>query len=233
MHTYRRILAIGDIHGCARALDALLAAVAPTPDDLVVTLGDYVDRGLDSAGVLNRLIRLAETHPLVALRGNHEELMLKARHDAGSLELWRNCGGDAALISYSPFDEDGGRLADVPDEHWAFLDERCVDIHETGTHFFVHAGVRPNLPLNEQTPLVLRWETFHDPPPHVSGKTMVCGHTPQKGGRPRNLGHAVCIDTHAHADDGWLTCLDVNSGDVWQANERGQVRRFPIDPPGC
>lgn len=68
-HDPTRILAIGDIHGCARALDALLAAVAPTPDDLIVTLGDYVDRGLDSAGVINRLIRLVETHPLVALRG--------------------------------------------------------------------------------------------------------------------------------------------------------------------
>src|SRR5689334_4749079 len=76
-----RILAIGDIHGCARALDVLLAAVAPTPADLIITLGDYVDGGLDSAGVIDRLIKLPVTHRLVPLRGNHEEMMTDARRD--------------------------------------------------------------------------------------------------------------------------------------------------------
>ena len=99
MTTAPRILAIGDIHGCAYALDALLRAVNPAPDDLVITLGDYVDRGLDSAGVLNRLIRLAQTHRLVALRGNHEEMMLNAREGDGPLALWLACGGEATLMS--------------------------------------------------------------------------------------------------------------------------------------
>jgi serine/threonine protein phosphatase 1 len=157
-------------------------------------------------------------------------MMMEARDDRSRLEFWRNCGGDAALMSYAPLGAEDGRLADVPGEHWAFLDERCVDLYEIDTHFFVHGGVRPNLPLDGQTPLVLRWQTFDDPPPHVSGKIMVCGHTPQPGGGPRDLGHAVCIDTHAHADGGWLTCLDVRSGDVWQANERGEVRRFHLRP---
>jgi calcineurin-like phosphoesterase family protein len=222
-----RILAVGDIHGCATALEALLQVVAPTRDEPIVTLGDYVDYGLDSAGVLNRLVRLAETHRLVPLRGNHEQMMAAAREGEAELELWCNLGGEATLISYSPFD-DHGTLADVPDGHWDFLDRRCVDVHETDRHFFVHAGVVPHLPLDRQTPLVLRWQTFEDPPPHCSGKVMVCGHTPQKSGIPRCIGHAVCIDTHAH-DGGWLTCLDVTSGNVWQANERGETRKFHLD----
>ena len=70
---------------------------------------------------------------------------------------------------------------------------------------------------------MLYWESFDDPRPHQSGKVMVCGHTPQRDGVPRNKGHAVCIDTGVHAG-GWLTCLDVKSGTYWQANEQGRTR---------
>ena len=70
---------------------------------------------------------------------------------------------------------------------------------------------------------MLRWESFGLPAPHESGRVMVCGHTSQKSGRSRNVGHAICIDTYAHGG-GWLTCLDTGSGRVWQANERGAQR---------
>src|SRR5580704_11284012 len=80
-----RILAIGDIHGCSGALDVLLKAVQPQPDDLLITLGDYVDRGPDSAGVVQRLLQLRETRRVVSLRGNHELMMLAARRDAKQL----------------------------------------------------------------------------------------------------------------------------------------------------
>ena len=222
MATPPRTLAIGDVHGCAAALDALLRAVRPTPDDLIVALGDYVDRGPDSAGVLNRLLRLDETHRLVCLRGNHEQMMADARA-GGELAFWLSCGGDATLASYCPFD-DRGTLADVPDEHWHFLEKRCVDWFETDTHLFVHGGVVPHLPMDRQTPLVLRWKTFGDARPHAGGKVMVCGHTPQRNGRPKDVGYAVCVDTNAYGDDGWLPGLDVNGGHYWQANERGEVR---------
>ena len=228
MSTSSRILAVGDIHGCAFALEALLRAVRPSRDELLVTLGDYVDRGPDSAGVLNRLVRLAGTHRVVPLRGNHEQMMLDARDGAGELALWLACGGEATLMSYCPF-ADHGTLADVPDEHWEFLERTCVDWYETESHFFVHGGAVPHLPLDRQSPLVLRWQTFDNPERHHSGKTMVCGHTPQKAGVPRDLGYAVCIDTHAHADDGWLTCLDVTTGEYWQANERGQTRSARLE----
>jgi serine/threonine protein phosphatase 1 len=79
------------------------------------------------------------------------------------------------------------------------------------------------MPLDEQPDFMLLWEQFNDPLPHQSGKIMVCGHTPQYSGRPKHLGHAVCIDTWAHGQ-GWLTCLDVATGRYWQANEMGERR---------
>jgi len=223
-----RTLAIGDLHGCAAALDALMARVAPRPEDLIVMLGDYVDRGPDSAGVMNRLVKLSKDRRLVALRGNHEEMMTDARESPAQLELWRSCGGDVALRSYAVLDDEGN-LADVPDDHWDFLDHFCRDYYETVTHVFVHGGVYPNVPLSEQPGLILRWEFFNDPPPHESGRIVVCGHTTQPEGRPRNIGHAVCIDTGAHKRGGWLTCLEAESGRIYQANQIGETRESWVD----
>ena len=80
------------------------------------------------------------------------------------------------------------------------------------------------LALDRQPVRTLRWGRFDDPPAHVSGKVMICGHTPQKRGVPRNLGHAICIDTRAWHPKGWLTCLDPSSGQLWQANNAGKTR---------
>jgi serine/threonine protein phosphatase 1 len=217
-----RVLAIGDIHGCSRALHALLALVQPRPEDLVITLGDMVDRGPDSAGVIQHLLTLQKSVPLVALRGNHEQMMLAAREGEKQEKNWLACGGRQTLASYSVLGAEG-KLVDVPDHHWEFLEHSLVDWHETATHFFVHANAYPDMPLAEQPEYMLLWEEFDRPAPHESGKVMVCGHTPQKDGRPRNLGHAVCIDTWAHGR-GWLTCLDVTTGQVWQAGEPGARR---------
>jgi serine/threonine protein phosphatase 1 len=230
-----RILAIGDIHGCSIAFDTLIAAVKPQPNDKIITLGDYVDRGPDSKGVINRLMALHETGRLTALRGNHELMMLQFRDRAAlpkalrhrKKSQWRNMGGDATLASYSKSGK-AGKLADVPDKHWDFIDYVCVNWCETERHFFVHANAYPDLPLAEQPDYMLFWEKFGNPVPHLSGKTMVCGHTSQKSGVPLNLGHAICIDTRVYGK-GWLTCLDVTSGRVWQANQAGQQRTAWID----
>ena len=87
-----RILAIGDIHGCTIAFDTLLAQVAPQPEDLIITLGDYVDRGPDSRGVIDRILKLRETQQLIAIRGNHDIMMLEARADPTSIDGWRLSG---------------------------------------------------------------------------------------------------------------------------------------------
>jgi serine/threonine protein phosphatase 1 len=77
---------------------------------------------------------------------------------------------------------------------------------------------------------MLFWEFFRPQQPHESGKTMVCGHTAQRSGWPCVLEHGVCIDTCAYGN-GWLTCLDVGSGRLWQANQKGEVRDGWLDAP--
>jgi serine/threonine protein phosphatase 1 len=217
-----RYLAIGDIHGCFTSLQALASSVQIRPDDIVITLGDYVDRGPQSAAVLDWLIDFERNSKLIALRGNHDIMMLQARGGGEAFDEWIKQGGDATLASYSPFG-DTGRLSDVADPHWEFLEKHLRSSFEIETHFFVHANAYPDYPLDEQPDYMLYWERFGSPAPHESGKVMVCGHTSQKSGEILDLGHAICIDTWA-CGRGWLTCLDVISGHYWQANQRGQSR---------
>jgi serine/threonine protein phosphatase 1 len=220
-----RTLVIGDIHGCLRALDALLEEVAPQPDDLVVTLGDYVDRGPDSKGVLDRMLELGARCRCVNLKGNHDPMMLAAREDLEHFSEWLNSGGRQTLASYRA-NEDLRTFAEViPSRHWRFLQVDCVPYHETKMHFYVHANVYSKVPLAEQPDLMLYWETLDAATwrPHESGKTMICGHSVQRSGRPLVLDHAICIDTCVYGN-GWLTCLDTQMEAYWQANERGQTR---------
>ena len=221
-----RLLAIGDIHGCSRALDALLEAVDLQFGDTLVTLGDYVDRGPDSQGVLERLIALdaRDDVALIPILGNHDQMMLEAYRGGG--QDWLYGYGLPTLASYGGGPEE---LSAVPAEHWAFL-ERCVDYHETQRHLFVHANAYPDYPLADTPVYMLRWEKLRAETsrPHDSGKTLICGHTSQKDGHVLDLGHAVCIDTYAHGG-GWLTCLDVNANRLWQANEAGEVQTGWLD----
>jgi serine/threonine protein phosphatase 1 len=215
------IFAIGDIHGCLTALDTLLTRVPVQPDDTLITLGDYIDRGPDTRAVLDRLIELGSTHHLVALRGNHDQMMLSARSSLRAREDWQANGGDMTLLSY-------GSLKAVPQAHWDFFERQCVDYWEYETHFFVHGGVYPDLPLWEQPTHKLHWQRFEDVQPHESGKIMVCGHTSQKNGLPNDIGYAVCIDTWVYSEGGWLSCLDIGTGRVWQANQEGESRQFRL-----
>jgi serine/threonine protein phosphatase 1 len=223
-----RLLAIGDIHGCSRALDALLMAVKLAPDDRLVLLGDYIDRGPDSRGVVERVLALHATYQVVALRGNHELMMLAARGSLDSLQFWLAVGGREAMASYSP----AGHFDDVPETHWRFLRKTCVDWFETETHFFVHANVDADLPLDAQPSTMLQWEVCTEfTRPHCSGKVMICGHTEQRSGWPLVVPQMICIDTWCYGG-GWLTCLDIDSGRVWQANELGATRGGWIDESG-
>lgn len=220
-----RILAIGDIHGCSTALRTLLDAVQPGADDVVITLGDYVDRGPDTKGVIDTLLHLEQTTQLKPITGNHEILFMEAA--AGHLEManWLQVGGYETLLSYAQ----GGTpsLDHVPQEHMTFLAERCLRFWEMDSHFFVHANANAVIPLEEQTDDWLFWTRFDDAYPHVSGKVMVCGHTAQKEGVPTLKPQSICIDTWAYGQ-GWLTCLDVKQGTLTQANQAGQVRKLTL-----
>jgi len=159
-----RTLAIGDIHGCSAALDLLLRLVAPSLDDIVITLGDYVDRGPDSKGVLERLLILESAVHLVPLLGNHDEMMLEAR-GGGGLD-WQAGYGETTIASY------GGDLGQIPEAHWRFL-ERCRDLYETTTHVFAHASIEPHVELEQQTTYVLRWKSLQaDAAPHARGRRL-------------------------------------------------------------
>jgi len=223
----KRHLAIGDIHGCITALTSLVDFVAPNVDDTIVTLGDYVDRGPDSRAVLDFIIKLGEDHHLVALRGNHEIMMLDSRENKSWLHAWLQYGGNVTLKSYAASEDQPGSLADVPEKHIDFLENRLVSYYECPSHFFVHAFADAKLALEDQTDATLFWRRYIDPQPHCSGKIMVCGHTPQRSGLPASDSHSICIDTWAHGG-GWLSCLDVDSGTIWQANEAGDRRRLTL-----
>ncbi len=213
-----RTLAIGDIHGSLTALKALGEFVGYTDEDTIVPLGDYVDRGPDSIGVIDYFIELKKTHKVITLKGNHELMMENARDSEQELYFWMLNGGEATLKSF-----DVESLNEIDSKYWGFI-RSCSRYHETENHILAHAGLEPDVSLKNQSDEFLFWHRIHSTEPHDSGKTLVCGHTPQRNGIPLVLGHAVCIDTFA-VGGGWLTCLDVDTGEYWQANQKGQARK--------
>lgn len=223
-----RLIAIGDIHGCIHALDAVLDEIQPNQHDQLVVLGDVIDQGWESSLVVERLIGLDDECTLVRLKGNHEEMFLSAYASEGLRRYWELAGGVATLNSY----RFGADLLDIPELHRQFLGE-ALDYHETEQHIFVHANYQFDLPMDEQTPDMMHWALMEPEMarPHQSGKTVVVGHTEQANGEVLDLGFAKCIDT-ACWRCGWLTAMEVNSGQIWQASRFGQLRQPGTDAVG-
>jgi serine/threonine protein phosphatase 1 len=225
MHSGVRCFAIGDVHGCLEALEALLTIISPAATDRVVTLGDYVNRGPNSRGVLNRLIRLRNECELIPILGNHDEFMLEACRSGKHRASWLSMGGTATLRSYGA---EGPEFGMVPQDHLGFL-ESCHSYFETNTHIFVHASYIETLSMEQQPGYVLRWESLRGaiPGPHRSGKRVIAGHTSQKSGEVLDLGYLKCIDTYCYGGK-WLTALDVDNGELWQVSREGVPRtRLP------
>ncbi|MBV8616366.1 MAG: serine/threonine protein phosphatase [Acetobacteraceae bacterium] len=211
----RRIYAVGDIHGCLDQLVALHAAIAadlaarPVAAPLLLHIGDYVDRGPDTAGVIERLRHgppIAGV-PTVNLKGNHEQTMIEAlagERAAGT--DWLFHGGKPALASYG-LDPDGPRAAwraAVPEAHLAFL-ERLTMAHREGGYLFVHAGIRPSVRLEDQAPEdLLRIRQPFLFTEQDLGVVVVHGHTPVKNPVVRR--NRIGIDTGA-VFGGCLTCV--------------------------
>jgi serine/threonine protein phosphatase 1 len=216
-----RTLAIGDIHGCLTALETLAHFVDFSPEDTIITLGDYIDRGPNSKKVIDYILRLRKTHQVITLKGNHELMMEDARTEYDDLMNWLLNGGIETLTSFGAVE-----FEQIPLCYWEFF-KSCLSYHETDNHIFVHAGLAPDLLLHEQSDHDLFWLRFHQTEQHHSGKTIICGHTPQRPEVPTVEDHAICIDTGA-CNSGWLTCLDVDSGEYWQANQKGKTRRGNI-----
>jgi len=212
--------AIGDIHGCRVALETLLGQLNLSAGDTIVCLGDYIDRGPDSRGVVTCLIELRKSYDLIHLRGNHEVFLRLAMESPSSREFFLGdlVGGTPTMKSY------GESLNDIPEEHLRFLLEESQLYYETDTHLFAHGGVMPNQLIAEQSEEALTSTRFSmDTTAHCSGKTVICGHTVQ-GDLPQKAGdHTICIDTGAFAG-GWLTALEVETDTYYQANELGEFR---------
>ncbi len=218
-----RVYAIGDIHGRSDLLRILHGRIQkdlearPVEDCILVYLGDYIDRGPDSKGVIDALIRGApfdaETH---FLKGNHEDAMLTFLEDPGFLRMWRDYGGMETLVSYG-VKVPQGRVGDdwidgvheqfsaaLPKTHLAFMHnlELC---HEVGDFFFSHAGVRPGIRIEDQQAADLLW--IRDPflgSKRFHGKLVVHGHTPQE--QPVIKTNRIGIDTGAYIT-GALTAI--------------------------
>jgi serine/threonine protein phosphatase 1 len=215
-----RLIAIGDVHGCAHALDALLDVIAPAADDTLVFLGDLVDQGPQTREVIERIIDLKSRCHVVIIEGNHEEMMFAARETVGALRYWENCGGALTISSY----HFGGTLADVPEKHWKLLAEGRP-YFETDDFIFTHANYLPDEPMELQPGHELRWVVLEpaEMRPHLSGKTVFVGHTEQRDGEVLDLDFVVCIDTSCWRY-GWLTAIDVRTRETWQASKWGLLR---------
>lgn len=223
----KRIYAIGDIHGRADMLDDLLAQIDEDIGDheqaQLIFLGDYIDRGLDSRGVIDRLLAVREERPdSVFLKGNHEAIMLEFLADPEDLPHWLDWGGEETLESYGvdPVGRSPEQLADdmqaaLPKAHWRFLTKLSLT-HIEGDYLFVHAGVRPGAALEDQTETDLLWirKRFHNAgPDERPDYVVVYGHTPVD--KPEDAGWRIAIDTGA-CYGGMLTALVLE----------GSTRRF-------
>lgn len=215
-----RTIAIGDIHGCVHALDAVLNMAAPTADDTVVVLGDYVDQGWDTKQTIELLMDWESQTNLVHLLGNHEEMLLASLTCEKTCRYWENCGGARTISSY----RFGGSITDIPADHIEFI-RRSRPYYETETSIFTHANFEADLPLDQQPEYSLRWKVLEeeDCQCHYSGKTAFVGHTEQRNGEVLNLGCVLDIDT-ACWRNGWLTAINTETLHVWQASRFGQMR---------
>lgn len=207
---------MGDIHGCATALETLLNRLQPGRDDRLVILGDVVDRGPDTRRCVELLLDVANGCRLDFLLGNHEEMMFNALAGGSWADGWLRYGGKETLASYGGADR-------IPPRHLEFL-QAGVDYVETASAICVHANLQPHVPLPQQPGEWLRWRhlTGHERP-HPSGKRIICGHTRQRSGLPAVLPGWVCIDTAACAG-GYLTALNLETLDVLQTSEDGICR---------
>jgi serine/threonine protein phosphatase 1 len=220
-----RLYVVGDIHGRSDLLDRMILEISrdldahPIGDCLTVTLGDYLDRGPDSRGVLDRLVSNPFPTDFVALKGNHEELFETFLRDPSIAGLWRRLGGLETLHSYGVqvrslmvgrnYEQMAEALrAAVPQAHLEFIASLKLSL-TVGKYFLCHAGVRPGVPLEDQSAEDLLWirEQFLDSRADF-GKIVVHGHTPIE--EPEVRPNRINIDTGAFMT-GRLTCAALES----------------------
>jgi serine/threonine protein phosphatase 1 len=228
--THRRII-IGDVHGHYETLLQLLEAIAPSEKEPVYFLGDLIDRGPDSA----RVVEFVRENRYRCLLGNHEQMLLEVlggnQPATGEVfQGWLYSGGYATLVSYNH---------KIPQEHLEWMKTLPLYL-DLGDIWLVHAGVHPDIPLEEQGPHQFCWvrDEFHSmKEPFFPDKLIITGHTITftfpgvEAGRLAAGAGWLDIDTGAyHPYSNWLTALDITNRIVYQANTRDQtLRKFELE----
>lgn len=227
--TYRRILVIGDIHGnFSRLMSVYRKAQFDPEQDFLILLGDYVDRGPEPGKTLKWAMEMSRLPSVVALRGNHEQMML-CYYELGCPphDMWLLNGGDVTRRDMTAWEkEDGTALRRALDFIWQrpLYHKLAVDGQE---YIFCHAGLKPGIPLDEQTDEELLWirSEFYDN--YTGVAKVIVGHTPVQimAGSyskrtpiflPNNI---TLIDTGSFLPGGRITCLDVLAGTYWQSDD--------------
>lgn len=225
----RRIYAIGDIHGSATLLTRLIdriradAAARDARHETLIILGDFIDRGADSAAVMNGLFANRSSENLVVLLGNHESAMVSAyRGDRSALAFWLKFGGVETLASFG-VDMAGMGAADIEaamirlrrsvPEHLIEWMETLPTSYRAGDYLFVHAGIRPRIRLARQKPADFLWirdEFLASEDDH--GVVVVHGHSQVE--RVQFKPNRISLDTGAY-QSGVLSAVGLQDSERW------------------
>lgn len=212
----KKIFAIGDIHGCKSHLDKMIDKLdINTEHDTLIFIGDYIDRGPDSRGVVDTLLDIRKNvKNVVCLMGNHEEMFLNYYREGRDEELFMHNGGLNTLISYGLAGA-GKRYLTIPDTHMEFFTTLRA-YYEKDHYIFVHAGLRPGIPMEQQDSddlLWIRYEFINSP--YDFGKIVIFGHTPLSLTTPLINKNKIGLDTGA-VYGGRLTCIELKEMKIHQ-----------------
>ena len=221
--------AISDIYGGNQQLIVLLPALNIQSDDTLIFLGDVIDRGVNSKGVLDTIIHYQTLCHVILIKGNHEEMMLGAVHEREYLKYWLKFGGIETLQSFG-VTADLQDLKQIPFSYFKLL-KSAIPYYENQDFIFTHATPLPHLPMDKQTDDSLRWRfiPLDGQNAHISGKTIICGHSAQKNGKVYHQNGLICVDTFAHGD-GCLTAIEVTQMMIYQAFLDGKFNIHTLKP---
>lgn len=212
----KRIFAIGDIHGCASKLKGIMELIdINSKSDSLVFIGDYIDRGTDPRGVVDVVLELRESiNKVTCLLGNHEYMLLNYLNDDSFRDIYLINGGGSTIASYGTVETNEGIKINIPEAHMRFF-KSLLPYYETDDYIFVHAGLRPNIPLKEQTIEDLIWIRHEFIRSSCDfGKIVVFGHTPFA--QPLIDSTKIGIDTGA-VYGGKLTCVQLPEVKIYQS----------------
>jgi serine/threonine protein phosphatase 1 len=218
-----KIYAIGDIHGQVYKLRGLMNKLYINDEDLIVFVGDYIDRGEYSFEVIEYLINLNDKYNCIFLKGNHEDMFMDFMSGINESLFVQN-GGHKTIENYETNGYDICQYTNylnrhLPVKHISFF-QSLKNYYETEDYIFVHAGLLPeDIPLDQQPVDTLLWERYDFINSDFDwGKKVIFGHTPNK--EILEMHNKICIDTGSYFEDGCLTCVVLPEKSFIQQGEK-------------